>query len=361
MRRLISVFCLCCSTQILVTALIGICSGEHLDAAPISSRPDLITPRAVQAVKGGLKYLDRTQNRNGSWHARGASASRGYTIAMTSLAGTAFLSAGNTPLEGPYAQNLRRAIDYILRHAGKSGLIADPNNTNRPMHGHGFAMLFLAETYGMGSDPNLQERIRRVLRKAIDLTVRSQSDAGGWYYTPDSRNDEGSVTVTQIQGLRACRNAGIKVPKKTIDRACEYIRKCSNEEGGIAYRLGMTNTRPAITAAAVATMYNAGRFENPVAEDALRYTLNHMQNHKNKPFSAYRGHSFYGMLYASQAIWFAGKKEWKQLFPAIRRNTLQLQQDDGSWSGDHVGRVYGTAIALMILNLPNRYLPILQR
>ena len=31
--------------------------------------------------------------------------------------------------------------------------------------------------------------------------------AGGWYYSPDSDRDEGSVTVTQIQGLRAARNA----------------------------------------------------------------------------------------------------------------------------------------------------------
>ena len=46
---------------------------------------------------------------------------------------------------------------------------------------------------------------------AVKLIARSQSGPGGWLYTPDSNGDEGSVTVTQIQALRACRNAGIRI------------------------------------------------------------------------------------------------------------------------------------------------------
>ena len=67
---------------------------------------------------------------------------------------------------------------------------------------------------------------------------RAQSSAGGWIYTPDSGGDEGSVTVTQVQALRACRMAGIVVDKKTIDRAVDYIKKCQNPDGGISYSLG---------------------------------------------------------------------------------------------------------------------------
>ena len=30
---------------------------------------------------------------------------------------------------------------------------------------------------------------------AIDITNKAQSDMGGWYYTPDKGNDEGSTTI----------------------------------------------------------------------------------------------------------------------------------------------------------------------
>ena len=336
--------------------------GRTAMAGPVRPLPELVTPEARNAIEKGLAYLARSQNRDGSWRAQGAfGAHTGYPCAMTSLAGVALMAGGHTPIEGRYATNVRRAAEYVLKQADRTGVIAGMHNTSRPMYGHGFSMLFLGEVYGMEPNPARQKEMRKILTRAVELTSRSQSKAGGWYYTPESQTDEGSVTVTQIQGLRACRNAGIKVPKSTIDRACEYIRKCSNDEGGIAYRLGMTGTRPAITAAAVATMYNAGRYENPVAEAALQYTLKFVRKNKNAPFKGYRGHSYYGMLYASQAIWFAGEKPWKELFPAIREDVLKRQQDDGSWEGDNVGKVYGTSIALLILQLPNQYLPILQR
>jgi hypothetical protein len=34
---------------------------------------------------------------------------------------------------------------------------------------------------------------------------------------------------------------------------------------------------------------------------------------------------------------------------------------DGSWNGDGIGKAYGTAIALIILQLPYKYLPVYQR
>jgi hypothetical protein len=331
-------------------------------AQRVPQLPELITPKTREAVDGGLAYLGSSQNRDGSWRAQGAfSTHSGYPVAMTSLAGLALMTAGHTPVEGKYASNVRRAADYLVKQSKRTGLIASGRNTSRPMHGHGFAMLFLAQVYGMEPNPTRQKQLRGVLRRAVDLTARCQSKDGGWYYTPDSRSDEGSVTVTQIQGLRACRNAGVKVPKKTIDRATKYIEKCSNKEGGISYRLGMTGTRPAITAAAVATMYNAGEYENPVALRALQYTLRFLRQHKQAPFKGYRGHSYYGILYAGQALWFAGEEQWREIFPAIRDSALAQQQEDGSWHGDNVGKVYGTSIALITLQLPNQYLPILQR
>ena len=37
-----------------------------------------------------------------------------------------------------------------------------------------------------------------------------------------------------------------------------------------------------------------------------------------------------------------------------------MQQPDGSWQGDGIGQVYGTSIAVIILQLPYKYLPVFQ-
>jgi hypothetical protein len=53
-------------------------------------------------------------------------------------------------------------------------------------------------------------------------------------------------------------------------------------------------------------------------------------------------------------------KAWHEWFPAIRDYLIRIQQPDGSWT-EGVGPEFATAMALIILQVPNRYLPILER
>lgn len=228
------------------------------------------------------------------------------------------------------------------------------------MYGHGFSMLFLGQLYGMEDDPAKQARIRKVLQKAVELTARSQSDLGGWMYTPDSRGDEGSVTVTQIQGLRSCRNAGIAVPKSVIDKSLSYLAKSALPDGGIAYRADRRgSSRPPITAAAVACWYNAGDYDNPLAQKALAYIKKRIGTGASR--SGTMGHYYYAHFYMAQVMWLSGPENWQWYFPDMRERLLSIQAADGWWMGDQVGKIYGTAIALSILQIPYGYLPILQR
>ena len=224
------------------------------------------------------------------------------------------------------------------------------------MYGHGFATMYLAQVYGMEEDASRQDRLHRVLEKAVSLIVRAQSTYGGWYYTPDSGFDEGSVTVTQLQALRACRNAGIAVPVKAIRQAVGYIKKSANSDGGIAYSARNAGaSRPAITAAAVAVLYSAGRYDDPMADKAFVYAMRHL------PIGASGGHHYYAHLYLAQACYQKGGEDWQNYYPKISRWLLGRQSSDGSWMGDSVGTTYGTAIALTILQLPYALVPIYQR
>jgi hypothetical protein len=74
------------------------------------------------------------------------------------------------------------------------------------------------------------------------------------------------------------------------------------------------------------------------------------------------GHDFYMHLYAAQAFYMAGDKHWDDYFPGVRDELIRMQnRGDGSWNGDGVGTVYGTAIAAVILQLPYKFLPVYQR
>lgn len=355
------------AVSLALTVVLG--GGLGAQGQQYSARPKLITAKAEKAIERGLAYLARTQSRDGAWR-DGGNYGR-YPVCMTAIGGLGLMAGGNTPVAGRYAENVRQAVEFVIGSQQEDGFLNRNGQSSRGMYGHGFALLFLAEAYGMEQDSTRQARLKRTLEKAVKLTAKAQSDAGGWYYSPNSNSDEGSVTITQVQGLRAARNAGIHVPRQVIEKGIEYINKSANKDGGIAYRASSRgSSRPPITAAAVAVLYNAGQYNSPVAIRAMDYLDKLLAGSRNRLFG---GHKFYSMLYLSQAKYLMvgvknddGKpvqteNSWAEYFATVRDDLINSQQDDGGWMGDSVGTTYGTGIALLTLQLPYRYMPILQR
>lgn len=363
-RRLRRARTACAHCAVLVTALLAsfapqIALAQDGVEIPAADPPE-VTPAAKTAIERGLEYLARVQNRDGSWRTQGSTGN--YPTAITALGGLAMLAGGNSPTQGEYARNVSAALSFILKAARRDGLIATIEEDSHCMHGHGFAMLFLAQCYGMEEDPRRQHEIRSVLQRAVELTARSQSAAGGWLYTPNSQNDEGSVTVTQLQGLRAARNAGIAVPKTTVDQAMQYIFDSTNEDGGIRYQASDRGpSRPAISAAAVACYFNAGLYDDARAAKTLAYVEDELSpSGPSHPQSF--GHYYYAHLYMAQVMYIMGDAKWNEYYPRMRDLLIREQNaGNGSWHGDHIGEAYGTAVALIILQLPYKNLPIMQR
>lgn len=342
----------------LLVAAAVVCSGPAAAAGEtIMGRelPEGVTPETKAAIDRGLSYLARTQDRQGSWSNRGGYGK--YPVAMTALAGLALLMDGNTTTQGRYAPQVDRAARYLVESTTPTGLIARSDFEARPMYGHGFTMLFLGQLYGMTEDVSRARELHEVLAGAVQLSARAQSQLGGWMYTPTSRSDEGSVTITQVQALRSCRNAGVAVPRQVVDDAMDYLAKSQNSDGGIRYTLGYRGaSRVPITAAAVCCWFNAGEYDNPRAARALAFA-----REKLPPGANSGGHDYYAHLYLSQALYVGNDPSWNEYYPKRRDYLLSMQRDDGSWWGDGVGDIYGTAIALIILQLPFNQLPIMQR
>ena len=319
--------------------------------------PPGVTPKIHASIGRGLEWLKRNQGNDGSWRNTGGYGS--YPAAMSGIAGMAFIASGSTPTRGRYWNQVRKSVGFLLKHSDpNTGVISVPAEEGRSMYGHGFATLYLASVFGMEEDLRKQKKLKRALDKAVGLIASAQSSAGGWIYTPDSNSDEGSVTVTQIQALRACRMAGIVVDKKVIDKSVDYIKRCQNNDGSIRYSLNSGGGgRPAITAAGVAVLYNAGVYDDqPFVDKAVQYCKKQIKTSVNNT-----GHHYYAQLYWSQALYQRGGEDWDKYYKSMASWLLKQQKKDGSWRGDGVGTVYGTGIALTILQLPYSFAPISPR
>jgi hypothetical protein len=294
-----------------------------------------------------MAWLAAQQETDGSF---GSKSHYGRHVAITGLAGLAFMGDGNVPGRGPYGAQVEGCVKFLLDNCSESGLLA-AETSHGPMYGHGFALLFLAEVYGMTRDARIQE----TLRKATRLIIATQNEEGGWRYQPVRADADISVTVCQIMALRAARNAGVFVEKGTIDRAVEYVKKSQNADGGFRYMLNSGGSAFARSAAGVAALQYAGIYQGEEIERGLQYV-----GRFRPPIEQSVGHYFYGHYYAAQAMFLAGEPWWSEWFPAVRKEIIAKQEEDGSWRGQ-AGTEYGTAMALIVLQMPNRLLPIFQK
>ena len=341
------------------SALFLACAQARVCAGAGELLPRHLTPKIQIAVREGLDYLAKTQAPDGSWSNSKDGAS--YPISMTALAGMAFLANGNTQTRGPYADQVRAAQSFLMRFSLPNGLITGPSQEHgRPMYGHGFSLMFLSCCYGSEIDSRVRRQLKQIIEAALKLTATAQSPEGGWTYIPGG-GDEGSVTITQIQALRAAHLVGFTVPEGTIKAAIRYLELCRTPQGGIRYSLRSGGqSRLPISAAAVATLYNAGDYDSDMAEQCLEYVFGEFERLK-AGWNRGGGHAYYSHLYASQAFYQAGDKYWDAYFPTAAEQLLGEQQKDGSWNGDRIGPVYGTSIALEVLQLPYKFMPIYQR
>jgi len=309
-----------------------------------------ITDAQKDSVKKGLKWLAKRQTDIGNFQTNGYSNHAG----ISALCGLAFMQHGDLPGRGEYGKEVQNVLDYVLANCTKSGLITSDNSSG-PMYGHGFATLFLGEVYGMTGNEEVKEK----LQKAVQLIQKTQNAEGGWRYQPQPYDADISVTICQVMALRAARDAGIKVEKEVIDKSIQYVKNCQNMggDGGFNYMAGqgLGGSGFPRSAAGVAALYYAGVFDGDNVKKGLEYLKAYIPgkggNGRNE------GHYFYGHYYAVQANFLAGGDYWANWYPAIRDELIKNHVADGSWSGDF-SEDYATSMALIILQMPNRYLPV---
>ena len=349
------------------------------------TEPLVVTPAQKQAVDSGLAWLAAHQNANGSWTADiGFKLNNDYKTTedgahagVTALACMAFLAGGHLPGRGEYGQVVERGLDFVLSAVDNDGFI---NHQHTRMYSHAFATLFLAEVYGMTH----RQDVRTKLQKAVDFIVTTQNEEGGWRYVPFAPESDMSIVVCQVLALRAARNIGIRVPKSTIDRAAQYVVESAitrsssgrfrrnvfgDEVGAFRYQKGGgSRSSFALTSAGVTALHGVGIYSDDAIQQGLDYLRRNLDEFNYTWGRRGGGHYFfwYGHYYAVQAMYTAGNaghtNYWEPYFETVRAELLALQDPNGSWPNrTGPGRAFGTAMAVLILEIPYRFLPIFQR
>ncbi len=360
------------------TLLLGSVFGQ---AQPPKDKEKGIPKKYRPAVDKALQWIAKQQKPDGHWEATGGK----YPVPITAMAGMPLLMEGSNGTSGKFKLNIIRTVDWLLDRVQPNGLIGNPANQEesiRYMYGHGFGMLFLASAFG-DLDKARQAKVKPVLAKAVVFCGQAQSSRGGWYYTSKQDGgdkDEGSVTITQLQGLRACKNAGIAVPTEIIKKAQKYLQDCTNPAtGAVWYSWISKQDRVAITAAAVACGFNAGEYNDEHVKKWLAYCKKTIPEVGGITPPTNSGHFDYTHYYFAQCVYILGEDGWGKVFGANERdavtwtkyrqvlfdNLIAKQNEDGSWNGgggfSSVGPIYSTAIYATIMQLDRNLLPIYQR
>ncbi len=303
--------------------------GLLLLATPANPvRADELPAEYKASINKGLEWLKGQQHKDGHWEAFGGQ----YPVTMTGISGMAFLMEGSTAREGKYRDNIRRAADWLMARSQPNGMLGSPNipgEAGRYMYGHGFALMFLACVYGEEEEGDRRKKLEDILTRAAQFSHEAQTDrksprdgritVGGWGYisAKEGNNfDEGSVTITQVQALRAARNAGIKVPPEAIKRAIAYLEASTNAQGGVIYSLaggGGGDGRPALTAAAISCGFSAGQYDSPLVKKWFKFCQQSLGDFGGG--GARFGHDEYTHYYYSQAIYILGEDGYAKMFP----------------------------------------------
>jgi len=378
-------------------------ADEELRSKEKPKPASLVNDRTRRAIEGSLRWLADQQHTKGkargAWNARvGFKINDGYRaqpveqgreglphLGVTSLASMAFLAGGHLPGQGPYGRTVRNSLDFVLQHVDGDGGYITAHGTR--MYSHAFSLLFLSEVYGMTGDPKLREK----LDKAVQFTYRAQNKDGGWRYAPAAQDSDMSITVCQVVALREARNIGIRVPTETIDKALKYVMESAivgrsdPQRSAFLYQhsdVPFNRNSFALTAAGLTTIQQAGLYTQaditrycrsrgitkiPRIADCLQYL-----NDSYEPiWRDYADHYFffYGNYYATQAWYTRGGRQWQRWYTRIRDDLLSIARHrrgpDGKtrtyWESKNVGDTFATAVASIILQVPNHYLPIFQR
>jgi len=317
------------------------------------------------AVKRGLQWLARQQQRDGSWSLTGPYSNGAVNqneTAATAMALLAFQGAGNTHKKGEFKKNVILGWKWLLDEQDADGNFYHEGPFHHRFYTQGQCTIAICELYGMTKD----EKYKEPAERAVKYCLRSQSSEGGWRYSPAMDSDV-SVTGWVVMALQSARMAKLEVPDDHFRRVERFLDKVAVEGGTrYPYQRGKEATNVMTAEALLCRQYLGWpRDDERLAEAAEWITSG------GNLINFQRGRNVYYWYYATQVAHHMEGEYWKR-WNGVMRQALPEQQvtkgrEAGSWDPlkptpdeweDHGGRLYVTCLSIYMLEVYYRHLPI---
>ena len=313
-----------------------------------------ITPASQQAIERGTHWLLQTMHRDGGC---GTDIDQPSDIGCTAMVGLVLLSQGNTPTQGPHSREVKQILTYILKavSAMPSDDITPELNTQLQnkigRHAHSFfAALFLSQAVGEDWD---SDQVRRGLHKLAICISRAQQADGAW------GNQSWAPMLGTVMGwvsLRGSASAGFRVEASASKTAVAIVRQMSQQLPSGSWMHDLYKN-----ATGIRVLYAMGKQDDDIARRAFQAVLD-LVGKDNTAFAQAGGEEYLAFHLITECMLQAGGEDWRRWYPLVRDRVINVQNRDGSWTGHHciTSRTFCTAAALLVLQAPNRFLPISQ-
>jgi len=358
------------------------------------------TPESEQAVERALLWLSNHQDPSGAWDADGfsahcpagdrcdgeggdqrldvaeggvrlnafdpealKSAGKYADTGLTGLVVLCYLGAGYTHEEGKYADQVDRALRWLVSRQQENGFIGGEALRYDKMYCHGMATLALGEACGMSRDPANAKHLRGALAKAVQYIIEVQNPKdGGWRYLPGQRGDM-SMFGWQLMALRSAEVAGITIPEETRKRMREFLLSAATgQEGGLsAYMPGEAPKRSMTAESLFSRLILGGGGNKKATEEGVAYLMQELPR-ESRP-------DLYYWYYGTLALYHHGGEPWEKWNEALQSTLVGSQRKTGhavgSWDprdpwSTYGGRLYSTTFSVLSLEVYYRFLPLYQ-
>jgi hypothetical protein len=304
------------------------------------------------AILKGLRWLQKSQNADGSW-------GKSRKIAMTGLALLAYLGHCETPESPEFGQTVRKGIMYLVGQGKDRGNFIGSGHSG--VYEHAIATYALAEAYTL----TRMGEIVPVLEPAVQRIIQGMNGQDGWVYSYASGDLDVSVSGWQIQALKAAWLTGLNISdlEPCLDRAMRGILASQHPSGDWKYRRSYDRPKTTLTGVGVLCLQFWKHGKTKQAELGVARIV----ERAGEMSYSKGGVSLYDWYYSAQACFQHGGQAWGRFNSAFSTEVLRNQNPDGSWRqegggqtdqhGGADGLTYRTCLCILMLEVYYRYLP----
>ncbi len=324
--------------------------------------PQSPTASRDAAIDRALAWLAAHQEADGRWDGTTFDADCGecsgpaaaeLDTALTALATLAFLSAGQDHARsGPHRDVVRKSIGWLTAQEREGDLSAGES-----AYSHAVATAAIAEAAQAGPD----DALRELAARAVEVL----SSAPNLQPSADRSDSLGDTALLgwQVLALHSARLARVAPPPETFAVAARWMARVASPQQAGAYALAPGGEPiPAITAEALFVQLALGVPRgDPRVSGALEFLESHAPSWTPEP-DAY--HWFFRAL-ALAHVGGEPRARWNaQIAPVLLANQESAGRAAGSWppvgrAAAVGGRVYQTALCVLILSAERELLPML--